>query len=122
MNPGDWIRRKGSHIIPFHHGIYIGSNHVVHASGDTLRVEVAPFDLWAKGREVFLVKSAPIHKEFQIVQRAMSMVGKKFSMSGLNCEHLASYAFNGEGISTSIKTGITIVILSIAGILLLVKE
>ena len=122
MNPGDWIRRKGVRLTPFHHGIYIGSNRVVHASSDNMKVEIASLESFAKGREVYVVRSAPLHKEWAIVQRSLSLVGKRFSVSGFNCEHLASLAFNGEERSRSIRTATGVVIASTIGLLLLARK
>jgi Lecithin retinol acyltransferase len=111
MKIGDWVKVWSPSGV-WHHGIvfrmtfaswgmgYVEIINNVKAGGIT----VSDWNQFSGGRLVFLVKqaSSPAHVE-QILARAESSLGKPYNLFGQNCEHFASFAFNGKPQSDSIR-------------------
>jgi hypothetical protein len=108
---GDWVRvwsRSGV----WHHGIVfrmmfatwgVGSVEIannVKAGGIT----VSDWDQFSEGRPVVLVQraSSPAHVE-QILARVETGLGQHYNLFAQNCEHFASFAFNGKAESKSMQ-------------------
>jgi hypothetical protein len=121
LTPGTHIKVRRS--LYWHHGIYIGSNRVVHHSGlfDNVfegQVELISLTHFSKGCKVRVVK----HKSSklsgrEIVERANSCLGNDdYCVIRNNCEHFASWCSTGKKrsrqvdriVKTSVASGLLV--------------
>jgi len=96
----------GTHlIVPWlgftHHGIYVGSGHVVHYGAlmyDIIRkpVEEVTLEGFADGRSVFVVEHDEVcFDAMEIVRRARSRLGeKRYRLLTNNCEHFVEWCLH----------------------------
>jgi len=124
---GDWIRVWVPKLAVWHHGIVrtvvfispgIVGIYVVHnrkVTGITT-TDVAEF---AEGQPVFLYRRPAPNQVLAILARADASIGKHYNLFGQNCEHFASFAFNGRAESTSMRA---LGALALAGIVVAVMN
>lgn len=116
LKVGDRITVPGR-IPPIrHHGIYAGNGYVLHACFDHGMVVETPMAQFTGGHEPRIEKRAKRGLEYVVVARARSLLGKKYDLAQWNCEHLASYAADGEATSPTARLAAGIVGLVFVGL------
>src|SRR5437016_695383 len=119
---GDKLRVLSALAI-YHYGIYIGSwGHyrecVVH-NAKFKQVEIATLAVFSDGRQVEIaerVARTPWDAS-EIVDRALSVVGRRYDLLNFNCEHVVSYALKGQAVSPTARAAVAVTVL--VGIVLL---
>jgi hypothetical protein len=108
---GDWVRvwsRSGV----WHHGIVYRMTFTMMGAvsaevANNLKVggiTLSDWDQFSDGRLVFLVQRASSRAHVQqIMERVESSLGKHYNLVAQNCEHFASFAFNGKAESKSMQ-------------------
>jgi len=104
----------------YHVAIYLGAtwdgrDYIHNAKGDC--VSFATQDEFSKGAPVTLRKAALndfSHRQ-AIVNRATSLIGKKYDLINFNCEHFATYAQTGQAESPQLAGAVC---LGLAGLFL----
>ncbi len=67
-------------------------------------ITLSDWDQFSDGRLVFLVQRASSRAHVQqIMERVESSLGKHYNLVAQNCEHFASFAFNGKAESKSMQ-------------------
>jgi len=105
---GDKIRIVG--ILGFnHYGIYIGEwgghpHSVVH-NAKFKEVQIATLEAFADGRSVEIAERTARNdsEAARIVERALTLVGRKYDLVGFNCEHAANFALHGQAVSLAMQ-------------------
>jgi hypothetical protein len=105
----------GDHLISWrtgytHHGIYIGSDQVIHYSGlaDGLRagpVEITTLKKFAAGKDVKVRKyDDALYSGDSAVRRARSRLGENnYDLQANNCEHFCTWVRTGEHASRQVQ-------------------
>src|SRR5579871_2278560 len=110
IQAGDWVRVYSSRYGLWHHGIVrrlvvvpagIAAEIVHNTKGGG--VALTDWYEFADGNTVFLHRrpSSAVHAS-QIVARAEASIGKPYALFAQNCEHFASFAFNGKAESETV--------------------
>lgn len=112
INLGDWVRVYVPRLGVWHHGIVrsiyrvwngyaVQVVHNLKASG----VTASDWYEFAGGGEVILHARASSHIQVQqILARVDANIGKPYNVFAQNCEHFASFSFNGKAESKSVQT------------------
>lgn len=111
IQSGDWIRVYSPQYGVWHHGIVRRLFHVL--SGVAVEVihntkgggvAVADWHGFAEGNVVFLHRRPESAAQATVVLgRAEANIGKPYALFAQNCEHFASFAFNGVAESESLQ-------------------
>ena len=124
ITSGDWVRVYIPALGLWHHGIvrrlcWSGDGYaveIIHKCKD-VGVVVGDWYEFAGGGEIQLHQRGTQEHAQAIVARAEMKIGSPYSLFGFNCEHLASFAFAGNSMSSSvIAVGIVVVMAFIAAI------
>lgn len=119
--PGDWVKafipRLGvTHegivvsVFPSLPGIFTGT--VAHNMKGAGVVHTDAF-IFSEGGKVFFHKRATSDAHVQaIMKRVNASIGKPYDLFGQNCQHFASFAFNGKPESPAVVVGL----LALAGL------
>jgi len=107
--PGTWIRVLRSSGV-WHHGIISGGSGgyvwVIHNSKG-LGVACTTVEAFACSASVEIVKTpGSMDAGLAIIRRAMSRIGTSYDLFSANCEHFASWAFNGKAESSQLQQGV----------------
>ena len=111
VQPGDWVRVYSAQYGVWHHGIVrrlvlVSGGIAVEVIHNTKGggVAVAAWYEFAGGNPIFLHRSpeSPTHAA-QVVAWAEANIGKPYFLFAQNCEHFASFAFNGVAESESLQ-------------------
>jgi hypothetical protein len=95
-----------------HHGIYAGSNQVIHYTGDVKNkahaaIKRTGLDAFLSGRSrsaIRVVKYAHCHSSSRTIEMAESRLGEDgYSLFGNNCEHFARWCKTGQSKSEQVK-------------------
>jgi hypothetical protein len=112
VQPGDWIRVYSAQYGVWHHGIlrrlvFLSGGIAVEVIHNTKGGGVAIADWYdfAGGNTILLHRrpESPTHAA-QVVARAEANIRKPYFLFAQNCEHFASFAFNGVAESESLQT------------------
>ncbi|HAS6052190.1 TPA: hypothetical protein I7122_05490 [Vibrio vulnificus] len=103
---------KSSRGLYSHHGLYVGSERVVHYSGLSDGLKSGPIEevnlkkfCDDKGFEV-IPHADRKHSRAESVKRARSRLGEKaYSVTGNNCEHFVNWCIDGEHTSGQVDDG-----------------
>ena len=107
------VKFKAKGIPYWHHGIDIGSDHVVHLSRATGTVTKSTLASFSKGKSVQVVYHlfSPYSSE-EVAKRASSKVGLvRYKFIRNNCEHFAEWAATDEKKSKQIRAGVKAAVL-----------
>jgi len=129
MNPerhlqnGDMIEVMGQFPFPRHVGIYAGVRGVVH-NHKSCCVQLTSLQAFSGGRPIRVTSrvAGSWFEQEQVVQRALSLVGKPYNLLNFNCEHAAYYAQTGEAKSPQLGFALVFCLLGIVGMLALAHE
>ena len=104
----------GAHLVTprrgyTHHGIYVGSNRVVHYAGWSRALVSGPveevcMERFAAGREVSIKADARVlYSPEEAVARARSRLGEdRYRLASNNCEHFCEWCLSGESRSEQV--------------------
>src|SRR2546425_519997 len=93
----------------YHYGIYIGAwgghPHCLIHNAKFRQVEITTLEAFADGRRVEIAERLARSRweATQIVQRALSLVGKEYDLISFNCEHMANFALRGRAVSRTVQ-------------------
>ena len=110
---GDKLRVLGGFGF-YHYGIYIGAwggyPHCVINNAKFQQVEITTLVAFADGRPIELAERLARNgwEAARIVQRAFSLLGKKYDLLNFNCEHAANFALRGEAISLAVRGAVVL--------------
>jgi len=108
---GDWVKVFVPRLSVWHHGIVqqifpadsgfpVQIAHNMKATG----VTVSGWDAFADGGSILLERHATSDAHArEIIGRVNENIGKPYNLFGQNCEHFASFAFNGKAESKSVQ-------------------
>lgn len=109
-------RRIGDHLVTqrtgyTHHGIYIGSDQVIHYSGfangmNKGKIETTSLDDFMNGQFTFVKRwHNPRYRGDSVVKRAQSRLGEdEYNLLTKNCEHFAAWCITGKSESEQVNT------------------
>lgn len=89
-----------------HAGIFAGDGGVIHASKDDGRVLDDSFQRFSGGLAVSIAKRATPGMGAEVVRHARALIGRPYDLLTWNCEHLATYAAEGEARSPQLRGGL----------------
>lgn len=112
LGPGDhiYVRRNG--LLYSHHGIYAGAGNVIHYKGEASEkqdptVIMTRLEIFLSGgklRRRNYKKRLPHSQSLQIAREHLSE--KRYSLSGNNCEHFATYCATGKKKSRQVRRAV----------------
>jgi len=108
LRRGDHLR-AGTPGAPHHDGIYLGSGHVIHLTGNpgggkaSARVRIDTLAAFAAGRPVIVRPYAGNNDRDAIIARAMSRLGDgNYHLIFNNCQHFARWCATGDHVSEQV--------------------
>lgn len=119
--PGSMLKAKSQGLWPDHLGILgeplpDGRWSVVHS--DERGVVLTAFEDFARGRLVTVLQApCSLEQQRSILERAFSQIGHPYDVLFANCEHFATWAFNGVADSPQLKkcvAGACVLVLGLA--------